>query len=519
MAVDTEGLQYQAMKEAGSWDLCSDLLGGTPKMRAAGKKWLPKEPEEKNTKYKVRVGRSFLHNAYKDTIEKYVARPFSRPTKWDVKNTEAKEAIKPVMDDMDGEGLHHQNFAKDLFRMLLKWGVSSVFVDYPKVDDPESVNKEQQAEKDLRPINTVLKTPKVIGWALQEQENGTEKVVQIRIKESYIEDGDDYTQKAYDQIRVVTVKDSEAKWELYRKEKKKGTARRDAEEWVPAGNGEILVDGKTPTEMPMITAYTDKTGILTALPPFLEMAWTNLELWQSASDQKNILRFDRLGILVGSGFTEDEIAAGIKIAPTQAVMSENPDAKLGRVETNGKPAENGWKDIRDIMERLEIQGMDPMIQRLANVKAAGINANEDKSRSQIESWIDAANLAMREVIQLNLAYLGYDVALDDIEYQISQDFVFATKTSQEVKDVIEMRKMGALSLLDFIKEMQRYGRIADGEATEIAARAIVDQGATGINLFGENDAAQGNAGEGEGEGNAQGNAEQRGEIGQIGVEA
>jgi hypothetical protein len=473
------------MKEAGSWDLTRDLWGGTPTMRAAGKTWLPKEPDEKNTKYKVRVGRSFLHNAYKNTIEKYVARPFSRPVKWDVKNPEAKAAIEPVLNDMDGEGLHHQNFAKELFRMMLKYGVSSAFVDYPKVDQPEEVNQEQADEKELRPVNKVLKTPKVIGWELQEQENGTEKVVQIRIKESYIEDGDDFTQTAYDQIRVVTVKDGEAKWELFRKEKKKGVRNKDADEWKPAGSGEILIDGEVPDDMPIVTAYTDKTGILTALPAFLEMAWTNLELWISASDQKNILRFDRLGILMGSGFTEDEIKAGIKIAPTQAVMSENPEAKLDRVETNGAPAENGWKDIRDIMERLEIQGMDPMIQRLANVKAAGINANEDKSRSQVESWIDAINIAMRQVIQLNLAFMGFEVELDDIEYAVSQDFIFATKTAQEVKDVIEMRKMGEISSLDFVKEMQRYGRIADGDAREIVARARVDRG-TGLGMFGEN---------------------------------
>lgn len=504
MAVDTPSLQYKAMAEKGSWELCKGLLGGTPGMRAGRKKWLPQEPDEKTKNYNVRLERSFLHNAYDDTIEKYVARPFSRPATWDIKNEEAKERIAPIMDDMDGEGLHHQDFAREYFRMLIRWGVATAHVDYPEVDNPDETTAGDEEENELRPINRVLNTTKIIGWQTVERRNGVEKLSQLRIKETYIEDGSNWEQKAYDQIRVIDFD----KWTLYRREKrKKGSVKtKDDEQWVKVGDGDIRIGNSesAPTFIPVVTAYTNKIGLLTSLPPFLNMAWTNLELWQSGSDQKNILRFDRLGILFGRGFSDDEKKAGIKVSPTNAVLTENPEADLKRVETNGEPAENGWKDIRDIMERLEIQGMDPMIQRLANVKAAGINANEDKSRSMIESWIDAANIAMRQIMQLNLLWMGVEVELDDIEYNINQDFVFATKTAQEVKDVIEMRKNGDLSLVDFIKEMQRYGRIADGEATEIASRAIVDRGAvTGSRLFGQQQdtgelgaAAIGNAGEG-----------------------
>ncbi len=483
MAVDTPSIQYTAMATKGSWDLCMALLGGTPAMRAAGKTYLPQEPGEKNKNYKVRLERSFLHNAYDNTIEKYVARPFSRPAMWDIKNAEAKEAMKPVMDDMDGEGLHHQDFAKEYFRMLVRWGVSSAYVDYPEVDDPEETTEGDERDQRLWPINRVLNTPKVIGWKTEEQNNGAETLEQIRVKESYIEEGADWEQTVYDQIRVI----DKDKWSLYRRAKRRvGSNKTNASiDWVFVGSGDILIAGEKPDFMPIVTAYTNKKGLMVSLPPFLNMAWTNLELYQSASDQKNILRFDRLGIIFGNGFSDEQVKTGLVVSPTNAILTENPESDLKRVETNGAPAENGWKDIRDIMERLEIQGMDPMIQRLANVKAAGINANEDKSRSHVESWIDAANIAMRQIIQMNLKWMDFDIPLEDIEYKINQDFVFATKTAQEVKDVIEMRKNGDLSLVDFIKEMQRYGRIADGEATEIASRAIIDRG-NGVGLFGEN---------------------------------
>ena len=485
MAVDTPSVQYERMKTEGSWDLCQALLKGTPGMRAGTTTWLPQEPDEKDEKYAVRLKRSFLHNAYKNTIEQYVARPFSRPAQWDVENDEAKLALEPIMNDMDGEGQHHQAFAKELLRMLLRWGVQTTFVDYPEVDDPDSKSKQDETDEELRPVNRLLKTPAIIGWTLQEQKNGTEKVVEIRVKEVYVEDADDWTQIVYEQIRVIRA-DS---WQLWRR-KKKNNATDTEEAYTKEDEGTILIAGKTPTDLPIVTAYTDKTGLLQSLPPFLEMAWTNLELWQSMSDQKNILRFDRFGILMGSGFTEDEISAGLTVAPTQAILSENPEAKLSRVETNGKPAENGWKDIRDIFERLEIQGMNPMIQRLANVKATGLSQNESKSRSQMESWVDEANLAMRKVMQLNLKWMGFDIPLDQIDYSIHQDFVFTTQQSQEVKDVIEARKMGEISSETFLKEMQRYGRLSDMiDPIEERARALAEQG-NGVGLFNENVEAQ-----------------------------
>jgi len=488
MAVNTESSQYNAMKQAGSWDLCSDLLGGTKAMRAAGRKWLPQESEEEDKNYEVRVSRSFLFNAYRNTIDKYVSRPFSRPATWDVKNNpEAKAAIEPVMDDMDGEGQTHQDYAREWLRAMLEWGPAHSYADYPQIDDPNNTTKKDEQDNDIKPINKIIRAPMLIGWKTEEQPNGSQKIVEIRVKELYVEDGDNWEQTVYEQIRVVTA----TKWELYRKEKEKGGKKIENSEWgtTPTESGTIQMNGEEPTDIPLVTIYAEKWAQLMALPPFLDMAWTNLELWQSASDQKNILRFDRLGILLFTGFDEDEIKKGVKVSPTQALSTANEKANGKRIETNGAPAENGWKDIRDIMERLEIQGSDPMIQRMANVKAAGINANEDKSRSEAESWVSVLSLGMRKLMQWDLRWMGYEVRLEDIEYNIHQDFVFGTAIANEIKSLIEMRKMGDISQVDFLKEMQRYAVLMDGDVNELAARAQTDQG-RGIGMFGEDRTSQ-----------------------------
>lgn len=492
MSVETPCIQYRAMKEKGSWKLCKALLGGTPGMQKEGTEFLPQEPEEDDDRYAIRLKRSFLHNAYGDTIDKLVARPFSRPATWDIKNNEdAKAAIKPVMENMDGEGQHHQDFAKEFLTGLIEWGVCHAWADYPEIDEEKRKNqKAKDVDRDeLLPTNRVIKAPPMIGWATEERANGTERVIEVRIEETYVEDGDNWEQTAYEQIRVIR---ADGTWELYRRTTEKAGRKVSEKDFKKvegsAGSGTQKVNDKDPNKLMIVTAYTKKTGLMTAQPALWELAWTNLELWQSASDQKNILRFDRFGILAFFGFSKDEIKNNVKVAPTQAIATENAEAHAERIETNGKPAENGWKDLMDIMERLEILGMAPMLQRMANVKATGIANNESKSRSQMESWVEATSMAIRQLIQLDLEWMGFTgdkaVPLEDIEYKIHQDFVFGTQASQEIKDVIEARKMGDISHVDFIKEMQRYGRMMDDDATAIAARAQAEQG-RGVGMFGE----------------------------------
>jgi len=68
--VDSPCSAYNAMQA--HWGLIDDLLGGTLAMRAAGEKWLPKEPKEENKSWQNRLDRSILYGAYADTVDDLV---------------------------------------------------------------------------------------------------------------------------------------------------------------------------------------------------------------------------------------------------------------------------------------------------------------------------------------------------------------------------------------------------------------------------------------------------------------
>lgn len=444
MAVDTPNIDYEIMVRDGEWDMLTSLLGGTRAMRKAGTDLLPQETDEENAKYNVRLNRSFLYNAYKDTITKCVARPFSKPMV-----IELPPALEPLIENFDGEGQHIQDFTMEYFKELVKWGVAHAYADYPKVDNPRGENKKSVRQKGLIPFNRIIKTKRMIGWKFGDKKANERELVQIRYRQTKVRDSDDFTQKVVQQI-VVIEKNRYEVWE-WRKVNNK-------EQWVIEDEGAIEnnIDG-----IPIATAYTEKEKMMVAFPPLLELGWANVEHWQSLSDQKNILRFSRFGILFASGFSEDDINRGLTVAPTQVIFSENPDANLGYAEHTGKAIESGNKDIRSIEDRMEVLGLQPMLQRYWNVKATGQAINEKKSVSQIEMWISATVRAVKQLIIFDAQWMGLDITEDDIKVDISKDFVFGSADSSDIQALHKARELGDIDQRTYLMELKRFGVLSD----------------------------------------------------------
>ena len=116
--VHVSSIEYDRM--ALNWPLLEDLLGGTSAMREARHNWLPREPRESHIAYENRLARSFLYNAFGDTVEKLVAKPFSRPV------TVQGDIPKPldlIEKDVDMSGRDVTQLCRDVFRSLVVYGV------------------------------------------------------------------------------------------------------------------------------------------------------------------------------------------------------------------------------------------------------------------------------------------------------------------------------------------------------------------------------------------------------------
>jgi hypothetical protein len=435
--VHVSSIEYDRM--ALNWPLLEDLLGGTSAMREARHNWLPREPRESHIAYENRLARSFLYNAFGDTVEKLVAKPFSRPV------TVQGDIPKPldlIEKDVDMSGRDVTQLCRDVFRSLVVYGVSHILIDFPKTDGIESL-ADERARK-IRPTLVHVSPTQLIGWRTERQANGRDRLTQIRLKQKQVEPKGDFIEEEVEYIRVITPNTFEV-W-------RKGSEDDDFVQ-VEAGS-------HTFGEVPLVSCYAARTGFLTAKPPLLDLAHLNLAHWQSMSDQRNVLRFARVGILFASGFTDEEIEDGLTIGPNQLVHSNNPEARIQYVEHNGHAIEAGANDLESLERRMEALGLQPLLPRTGSQTATARAMDESRVDSAIQSWIRSVENCIRDAYLYAADWMKVRMP-DDLDIDINNDFGVSLRASDDVKSLIEMRKQSQLTLETFLRECKRRGLLAE----------------------------------------------------------
>ncbi len=452
--VHVTSVEYDHM--AANWPLLEDLLAGTDAMRAAGNIWLPKEPRESSIAYDNRLHRSFLFNGFADTIEKLVSKPFSQPV---TVQGEVPEPLDLIEKDVDMSGRDLTQIGRDLFRSLCVYGVGHILIDFPKTDGIESLADERARQ--IRPTMMHVSPTALIGWRSEKQANGRDRLTQIRIKQTQVEPKGNFIDHEVEYVRVITPDT----FEVWRKEF-------DEDEFTLADSGTHSFG-----EIPLVTCYAHRTGLLTAKPPMLDLAHLNLAHWQSMSDQRNVLRFARVGILFASGFTDEEIEDGLTIGPNQLVHSNNPDARMQYVEHNGRAIESGQKDLDALERRMEALGLQPFMQKTGGQTATARAMDESRVDSAVQSWIRSVENTLRDAYLHAAEWMNVPLP-DDFGIDINNDFGVSLRASDDVKALLQMRVSNQITAETFLRECKRRGLLSEtidieAELEELAAADLV----------------------------------------------
>ncbi len=452
--VDTLSIEYERMTE--KWDLLHALLGGTYSMRADKERWLPREPRESAESYRNRLGRSFLYNAYRDTVEKLVSKPFSRPVT--VQGT-MPERLETLTDDMDMNGRDLTQFARDVFTAGVTYGCTHILVDFPQFSPTATLADERSSG--VRPLFIHVKPSQVIGWRSETAENGDQVLTQIRIHEVKTEPNGLYGDKEVDYIRVFTTDE----WQLWRRDREN-----DEDEYK-------IIDEGTHSfgSIPLATYYISRTGVLTATPPLEDLAFLNLAHWQSMSDQRNILRFARVGLLFAAGFSDEEMEEGLTIGPNQLIRSTNSDAKVSYVEHNGNAIQSGQDDLDKLEERMKVLGLQPIMQRSGNQTATGRALDESRTHTAIQAWIRSLENTLRQAFEMAAQWVKLEVP-EDFAFDINNDFGLSERAADDIKSLIEMRNTSQISAETFLREVKRRGLLSEGLDIESELEAVELEG-------------------------------------------
>ena len=424
--IDTPSKAYLEMLS--DLELVTALMGGTDAMREAGQKYLPREPKESIAAYKNRLARSVLYNAFADTVQKLIGKPFSKPVNF---LEDTPEQIKEWCNDVDLCGSNITTFCREVFEYGLTDGLVHLLVVLPLNDGAKTLADEQQLK--TRPYIVPVRAADLISWR-SELINGVRTLTQVRFRENTTEPDGEWGEKTVQRIRVLYPD----RFELYELQKK---------EWVIVDQGLISLG-----RIPLVTFYTGKICYMAAKPPLLDLAHLNVLHWQSSSDQEHILHFIRFPLLHGAGFAQDQ--KDIEIGPNRMIMSEDPQAKLTFVEHTGAAVDSGRQSIRDLELKMDAMGGQLLMQRSGDSTATAASLDTAKSHSALQDMVRRMENAMQQafILMALWAKLPADKAGG---VNINEDFGLSLISGKDEDTLLKSRLSGELSRESFLTELKR----------------------------------------------------------------
>lgn len=471
-AIDSPCVAYQRMAER--WALISALLGGTRTMRECGVTYLPKEQGEQEGQYNARLQRSFLYEAFSNTIKTLGSKPFSRPvTVTDV--DKFPPALQWMFADVDYSGCDFTQFARKLFDDLIAFGKTHVLVDYPKVTAKRTLEDEQRRR--LHPVLVHVAATDLIGWKSVRSSAGVEELTEVRIRETCTDSVGTYGQCEREAIRTYT----KTTWQLHVRMPKENAP--EEAEWILRASGTHTLG-----RVPLVPIYAESQGFMHGSPPLEDLAWLNLAHWQSMSDQRNILRFARTGLLFVKGVSEEQVEEGLAVGPTSMLLVSNPEADAKYVEHTGASIAAGRQDLLDLEARMEVLGLQPLTQRTGGVTATGRAIDEQRSHSLLQAWIRALEDGLTVVVSIAAQWIQAARQLPaPWAVEIFSDFGISTRARDDMLLLLQMRMKNQITHELFLREMRRRALISDDVDidAEIAATAEEAAAAAALEAQGE----------------------------------
>lgn len=444
--VSTPSSAHQAMRPA--LELVRALLGGTPSMRAEGKKLLPPHERESESAYKARLGRTTLHNHFRQTVKNLAAKPFAKPVQLGDK---VPADLKRITSDIDLQGHDLTAWARPVFRSALSRGFTAILVDFPTVD-PEKVRTLADEKKaGNRPYFVHLPAESILA-AYSEVVNGVERLSHIRWLET------ETRRKGYEEVRVQRVRVWEPTvWEVHEQEGSNGWKQ------VDGGENELGV-------VPVVLWYAgEREGVAQAQPPLMDLAYKNQEHWQSSSDQRNVLTVARFPILAASGVTlpapkqgakdrtkdpEDD-PAKLTLSPKAILYAEKPEGKFYYVEHTGKAIEAGQKDLEHIEDQMAMLGLELLVRRTGTKTATESALNSAEAQSDLQAMAESFSDALEHALHFAAEWMGVEVPDEALSVTVHSDFGVSSSDAAGVEVLFKAMMAGKLSREAFLRELQR----------------------------------------------------------------
>jgi hypothetical protein len=389
------------------WILIEDLLGGTYGIRRKHRRYLPQEPRELDESYDNRLARSVVPPYYQ-RLERMLAGMLTRKP---VKLQDVSDAIREQLFDVDMQGNDLNVWTYETARKLVRYGHIGCLVDAPSNGG--------------RPYWCTYTPRQILGYRT-EQQDGQQRLTQLRLQETVLEADPDskYGEKQVDQVRVLTP----GQYQIHQ--------RQDNGDYKVVDEGTTSLD-----QIPFSIAYSNRVGYMESRPPLEDIAELNLKSYQVQSDLDNQLHISAVPMLALFGFpsSAEEVSAG----PGEA-LAFPADGRAEYIEPQGRSFDFQFKRLDQIAAQINELGLSAVLGQKLSAETA---ASKMIDRSQGDSTMMVIAQNVQDMIDNSLKFhaqfMGQQEAAGSCT--VNRDFIGARLEPADVNALLQLYTAGTIT--------------------------------------------------------------------------
>jgi len=389
------------------WILIEDLMGGTYGIRRKHRRYLPQEPRELDESYDNRLARSVVPPYYQ-RLERMLAGMLTRKP---VKLQDVSDAIREQLFDVDMQNNDLNVWTYETARKLVRYGHIGCLVDAPSNGG--------------RPYWCTYTPRQILGYRT-EQQDGQQRLTQLRLQETVLEADPDskYGEKQIDQVRVLTP----GQYQIHQREDN--------------GNYKVVDEGTTSLDqIPFSVAYSNRVGYMESRPPLEDIAELNLKSYQVQSDLDNQLHISAVPMLALFGFpsSAEEVSAG----PGEA-LAFPADGRAEYIEPQGRSFDFQFKRLEQIALQINELGLSAVLGQKLSAETA---ASKMIDRSQGDSTMMVIAQNVQDMIDNSLKFHAQFMGQQESagSCTVNRDFIGARLEPADVNALLQLYTAGTIT--------------------------------------------------------------------------
>jgi len=462
------------------------VMAGTQALRDAGEAYLPKHPAEEQTEYDTRKAETVLTNRLEQAVAQAVGKPMAVPVTL-VAGSGYDPFYDLMVDDVDFLGNSLDVFARNFLEDGVTAGLAYILVDMPAA--LPGMTLADEIANNVRPYFIHFRAEDVLSCTIT-VDRGRPMVIDARLK--------------VDTVKVVGFKEYPVRrvkhwradgWDLW--EEPVGDDGK-------AGDWSIVASGpNTLQEVTLVPFFAGKrlrkTGFAVK-PPFVDLAWKNVEHFQSSSDQRHILKYSRFPILAGAGVKKSALVGKngryepVVIGPQAVLLTDDPQGKWYYVEPSGAAIGGGFKDLERLEAEMAALAMKPHNGGTGGeVTATSVKAEERRENSAIKNMALNLKDALEQAFVFAEKLRGAADATRAPSVNVNTEFDDdVAEDATSIDALLKVRVAGEISRPTFYAELQRRGHLS-GSFDADAEQVLLDGEGSGMGTEDDDPAANENA--------------------------